>query len=294
MSGVEQCYNLLAAAVNDQSLTPDAIAQGNVERRNLIPLLQSDEPMKDHSHFKIPSPSDLPTPFLEPDSLFSWRYFRFSAARLSELKALATSSESRPLSVPYVSTNDVLTAFCWHRVISVRLRRRQTSQASTKILRAVDACKNMGIPKGYMGDLVTIATSKLSFQKLVDASLATISSLLREDLNAVDAYEYVRSFATQIANTSDKSSIVYGGKFNPDTDIGSSSWARLQLYRVKFGSLGKPALLRRPNFGPLKSDIYFMPQTESGDIDALLCLNEEDMKGLEADAKWNAYADCIG
>ena len=294
MSGIEQCYNLLAAAMNDEPFSPDAIAQGNVDRRNLVALLQSDEPMKNHSQFKRPPPSDRPAPPLEPDSPFSWRYFRFSAARLSELKALAISSEGCDLSVPYVSTNDVLTAFCWQRVISVRLRRRQTPHAFAKILRAVDARKTMGVPQRYMGDLVTIATSRIAFQELADASLPAVASLLRKDLNAVNTRDYVRSFATLIANTSDKSTIVYGGKFNPDTDIGSSSWARIQLYRVKFGPLGKPALVRRPNFGPLRSDIYFMPQTESGNIDALLCFNEEDMKGLEADAKWNAYADYIG
>ncbi|KAM0795812.1 hypothetical protein BDR22DRAFT_893792 [Usnea florida] len=70
-------------------------------------------------------------------------------------------------------------------------------------------------------------------------------------------------------------------RFSPD--ICSSSWARLQLYKTK-----------RPNFGPLKSDIYFMSQTESGDIDALLYSNEEDLNRLEADAKWNEYADYIG
>ena len=294
MSGIEQCYKLLAAAMNDDPFSPDAIAQGNVDRRNLITLLHPDEVMKDHSQFKRPPLSDLPAQPLEPDSPFSWRYFRFSASRLSQLKALAISSGGCDLSVPYVSTNDVLTAFCWQRVISVRLRRRQTPHALAKFLRAVDARKTMGVSQNYMGDLVTIATSRVTFQELANMSLLAVASLLRKDLSAVNTRDYVRSFATFIANTSDKSTIVYGGKFNPDTDIGSSSWAHIQLYRVKFGLLGKPTLVRRPNFGPLRSDIYFMPQTEFGDIDALLCFNEEDMKGLEADVKWNEYADYIG
>ena len=294
MSGIEQLYNLLAAALNEEPFSPDAIVQGNVDRRNLIPLLQSDEAIKDHSNFKRPPPFDLPAPPLEPDSPYSWRYFRFSAARLLELKTLAMKSEGSDYSFPYVSTNDVLTAFCWQRVISVRLRRRQTPNAVAKFLRAVDARKTMGISQMYTGDLVTIATSRITFKELADASLLAVANLLRKDLNAVNTRDYVRSFATFIANTLDKSEIVYGGKFNPDTDIGSSSWAHIQLSRVKFGPLGNPALIRRPNFGPLRSDIYFMPRTESGDIDALLCFNEEDMKGLEVDAKWSEYADFIG
>ncbi|KAI1502206.1 transferase family-domain-containing protein [Biscogniauxia marginata] len=294
MSGIEQCYNLLAAAMSNEPFPPDSVEQGNLDRRNLVPLLRPDEPMLDHSHFKRPLPSDLPPPPLEPNSPFSWRYFRFSAAKLSELKSLATSPEACDLLVPYISTNDALTAFCWQCVISVRLRRRQTPRAIAKFCRAVDARKVMGVPRGYMGDLVTIATSRISFQELADASLPTVANLLRGDLNAVNTRDYVRSFATFIANTSDKSTIVYGGNFNPDTDIGSSSWAHVQLSRVNFGHLGKPTLVRRPNFQPLRSDIYFMPKTDSGDIDALLCFNEEDMMGLMADSRWNSFADYIG
>ncbi|RAL09580.1 uncharacterized protein BO97DRAFT_427216 [Aspergillus homomorphus CBS 101889] len=110
-----------------------------------------------------------------------------------------------------------------------------------------------------------------------------------------DTRHYIRSFATRITTQQDRSRISYGGDFDPQTDIGSSSWADVQLYRVAFGPLlGKPALVRRPDFAPLKSDIYFMPRTEEGDVDALLCMTEEDFAGLDVDPEWRRYADCIG
>ena len=293
MNGIDRCFNLLATAMRDEPFTPEAIEQGNRDRRNLVPLLQPDEPKQDHSQFIRPPLSELPLPSVEPDSPFSWRYFRFSAAKLTELKALATGLEG-DLSVPYISTNDALSAFCWQRVISIRLRRRQTPNVTAKFCRAVDARKTMGVPQSYMGDLVTIAQSQIAFQDLADVPLPAVASLLRKDLNAVNRRDYIRSFATFIAETQDKSTIVYGGRFNPDTDIGSSSWAQIKLSHVAFGTLGKPALVRRPNFGPLKSDIYFMPQNAEGDIDALLCFNEEDMNDLKSDDQWNRFADYIG
>ena len=294
MNGIDRCFNLLAAAMRDEAFPSEAIEQGNRDRQNLVPLLQPDEPAKDHSQFKRPPLSELPLPSVEPNSPFSWRYFRFSAARLTQLKALATGSEGGELTVPYISTNDALSAFCWQRVISVRLRRRRTPNAIAKFCRALDARKTMGVPQSYMGDLVTIAQSEIAFHDMADSSLPAVASLLRKDLNAVNDRDYIRSFATFIANTPDKSTIVYGGRFNPDTAIGSSSWAQIQLSGITFGALGKPGLVRRPNFGPLKSDIYFMPHTEGGDIDALLCFNDEDMKGLQVDEQWNQYADYIG
>jgi hypothetical protein len=97
-----------------------------------------------------------------------------------------------------------------------------------------------------------------------------------------------------IAQADDKGEISFGGKFNPDTDIGTSSWSHVRLAKVQFGPLGKPCLIRRPDFVPLKSDIYLMPQTECGAIDALLCFNQADFDGLMEDELWLAYADFIG
>ncbi|KAI0469935.1 transferase family-domain-containing protein [Xylariaceae sp. FL0804] len=292
MKGIENCYNLLAAALRHECFPEEAITQGNLDRRNLVPLLQPHEPKEDHTHFTRPEPGDSPPPPLDPDSPFSWSYFRFSTTSLAQMKALAASSLDP--AVQYVSTNDCLTAFCWQRVICVRLRRRNSPQAVAKFCRAVDARNAMDVPPGYMGDLVTIATSRMRFRDLVDAPLGYVASRLRRDLFLVNNREYVRSFATFIANTPDKNKIGYGGEFNPDTDIGSSSWAHIQLAKVKFGPLGEPSLIRRPDFVPLQSDIYLMPQTACGDIDALVCFNQEDLRGLMEDERWNKYAEYIG
>ncbi|SPQ20704.1 f0a33512-b97a-465e-b6ad-25dcae1e0f3e [Thermothielavioides terrestris] len=299
MSGIEQCYSLLATALRGEPFPSDAIAQGNMDRRNLVPLLQADEPVLDHGQFVRPGPDNMPPPPAEPESPFSWRYFRFSPAKLAALKAMATppttETETGASSAPpYVSTNDALTAFCWQRVIAARLARRQTPEAVAKFCRAVDARRSMGVPAGYMGDLVTIATTTLGFRELAEAPLADIAGRLRRDLTAVNNRDYVRSFATWIQRTADKTTIAYGGRFNPDTDIGSSSWAHVKLAKVAFGPLGRPSLIRRPDFVPLRSDIYFMPQTENGDIDALLCFNQADFDGLMADEMWTAFADYIG
>jgi hypothetical protein len=301
MSGIEQCYSLLAATLRGEPFPQDAIARGNLDRRYVLNLLQEHEALLDHGQFLRPRPEDPPVPPpVEPESPFSWRYFRFSPAKLAALKEIAAEAPSTktngdgPSSPQYVSTNDALTAFCWQRVIAARLARRQTPEAVAKFCRAVDARRTMGVPKGYMGDLVTIATSTMGFRELAEAPLAEIASRLRCDLSAVNNYEYVRSFATWIERTADKSAIAYGGRFNPDTDIGSSSWAHIRLAKVAFGPLGRPSLIRRPDFVPLKSDIYFMPQTEMGDIDALVCFNHADLNGLMEDEIWNAYADCIG
>lgn len=298
MSGIAQCYNLLAVALRGEPIPDLAIKQGNMDRHFLLPLLQENEALLDHSQFLRPGPDNLSPPPVEPESPFSWRYFRFSCAKLAALKELAVASvpeiEVTDRDTQHVSTNDAVTAFCWQRVTATRLARRQTPNAIAKFCRAVDARRAMDVPAGYMGDLVTIATSTMGFRDLAEAPLGDVAGRLRRDLTIVNNREYVRSFATWIERTPDKSVIAYGGRFNPDTDIGSSSWAQIQLANVDFGPLGRPALIRRPDFAPLKSDIYFMPQTKAGDIDALLCFNQVDLDGLLGDEIWTAYADYIG
>jgi len=248
--------------------------------------------MFDHSQFRRTLP---PAVAVEHGSPYSWRYYRFSRARLAQLKSRAMEvAHQCPESVPYISTNDALTAFCWQRIASVRHGLRKDPSAQTKLCRAVNARAALKMPREYMGDLVTIAMSRFNMAEITNASLSTVAGTLRMDLRSVNNEQYIRSFATFLANEPDSSIISYGGNFNPETDIGSSSWADVQLYGVEFGLLGKPVLVRRPDFAPLKSDIYFMPQTEVGDIDALLCMNQADFDGLKNDIEWNEYADYIG
>lgn len=293
MSGIEQCLRLLATAMRGESFHPLSVEQGNRDRRTLLELLKPGEVAMDHTRF-IRDPSWTPPPPVEPDSIFSWRYYRFSKSTLNDLKQTASKQGVCDDAGAFVSTNDALSAFCWQRITAARLERRRTPNARTKFCRAVNARPATGISPEYMGNLVMIAMSTFTFRGLVDAPLGTVAAAMRKDLLDVNHKDYIRSFATFIATQSERRSISFGGKFNPDTDIGSSSWAHLGLSAVEFGVLGKPSLVRRPNFAPLKSDVYFMPRTENGDIDALLCLNQGDFDGLGQDEEWKQNAEYIG
>lgn len=294
MSGIEQVLRLLATLMRGEEIPPLAIEQGNRDRRNMIPLLKSTEPLRDHSHLRRAKPGEKQTALVEPDSPYRWCNFRFSSASQARLKALASKPSEHNSAVSFISTNDALSAFCWQRIITARQHRRRSPTTISKFCRAVDCRRALGVPKEYMGHMVQIATSYLTFQELETLPLAAVASVLRESVNDVNNEYTVRSWTTLIANEPDKSTIVFGGKFNPDTDVGSSSWAHVNLCREEFGTLGKPSLIRRPNFIPLRSDVYFLPHTEAGDIDALVCVNELDFEALTVDGEWNTYTEYIG
>lgn len=297
--GLFQCMRLLAKAMRDEHFSELEIQQGNRDRRNLIPLLGPNEPMLDHGHLRRPSllggqNQQKPLPTIRPPA--AWYCFRFPAPKLAQLKDLANNDIScggseHPIS--FVSTNDALSAFCWKNVSAVRLSRRQRPDDFSKFSRALDARRVMQVPKEYMGQMGYNATCRLTFRELEKAPLGIVASTLRRTVKGVNNKYSVRSWVTFIANEPDKSTIMFGGSFDPDTDIGLSSLVHAELHSAEFGILGKPELVRRPNFTPLESCVYFWSQTESGDFDVLMCLNEADVQALKMNQKWNEYAECI-
>lgn len=298
--GLFHCMRLFAKAMRGEEFSDLEIQQGNRDRRNLIPLLRPNEPMLDHSHLRRPALSEDQSQqqsAATSSPLAEWFCFRFPAPKLAQLKVLANNDVSRggsdPL-IPFVSANDALSAFCWKRVSAVRLRRRQRPDDFTKFSRALDARRAMQIPKEYMGQMGYNASCRLTFRELEKASLGAVASILRWTVKSVNNEYSVRSWVTFIANEPDKSTIMFGGSFNPDTDMGLSSLVHAELHSAAFGILGKPELVRRPNFTPLESCVYFWSQTEAGDIDVLMCLNEADVQALKMDQEWKEYTEFIG
>ena len=293
-SGIAQWMRMFGKAMRGEELSVLDIEQGNRDRRNMVPLLGTDEPMLDHSALQRLQQPTTQHGQRRPSS--TWHYFRFSAAKLAQLKALAARSEDFVSSVGFITTNDALSAFCWKRLVAVRLLRGSVKPNTvSKFFRAVDARRAMGVPKEYMGHMVYIAITSIESGKLVEAPLAAIASEMRKDVSDVNTEYTMRSFVTLIANTPDKSTIAYGATFNPDNDLGMSSFTHWGTYGVEFGLLGMPELVRRANFQPpIESDIYLMPSTNERDIDALLCVTDEDLKGLRSDEQWSSYTEYIG
>ncbi|PYH98417.1 trichothecene biosynthesis acetyltransferase [Aspergillus ellipticus CBS 707.79] len=291
--GILGFARLVAMAMRGEAFADSLLEQINRDRRHLIPLLGPDEPLLDHSHHLRPPITDA-RPVVRPDPA-RWHIQRFTAAKLAQLKALASHPTHRDPDVPFITTDDAASAFCWKKLTTGRHRRRNTPDTRSRFSRAIDGRKVLGIPGEYMGDLVHNVTTWLSFRELVELPLADIAQHMRRELNRANTAYHVRSFATFIAQEPDKSTIAYGGTFDPDTDVGSSSVMRVDMFPV-FGKLGRPDFVRRPNFpgNPFPSLIYFFPQNPQGDCDSPMCLTEADLEALQADPEWAEMVEYIG
>ncbi|KAG0646383.1 O-acetyltransferase [Hyphodiscus hymeniophilus] len=292
-SGTFQIIAMLSTLMSGGELSDSARAEGNRDPKTVVPLYEPKSEIKDHSHMVIKSPISAPPASLKPASPSSWAYVRFSKAMVPKVKAQATATEGFDKSVPFISSNDAISAFYWKRLAIARVALGQDPSARSKFSRAIDARSAMGVSFEYMGQLVYFAATYFTYQEVIDLPLSTIASAMRKSLNDANNEYSVRSYATFIAGIKDKTTLAYGGPFNRATDIASSSMAQAAVV-LKFGILGVPTLVRRPNLAPIPGTLYFYPPEASGDLNLLVCLNEQEREALRQDEQWNECTEYIG
>lgn len=292
MTGQSQIMDLLSKACHSEPFTSEEVSTGNLDRRNLLPLLDDSwEPGPELDGQIInPPPASVSTPPPSPKS--TWAYFTFSATSLSALKSLA----SQTLTSDYISTDDALSAFIWQSVLRARLPRLDPTASST-FARAVDPRRYLGIPSTYPGVIQNMAYNKLTLSKLLSSPLGTIASSLRStvDLKTSDLAYRTRALATFITRHPGETVASVTASVDVSTDIMLSSWAKYDCYELDFNlGLGKPVEVRRPRFVPCESLMYLMPRSREGEIALAACLREEDLERLSGDGEWAKYARYVG
>ena len=281
-----------ATTCRDDQISEADIRAGNLIRPGLIPTLGPGEPSQDHSIIHRHAEHDPPSTEDTPPA--PWNYFRFSAAKIAELKEAAKPSAASSPAL-WISTNDALSALIWKACISSRMPRLDP-QLTSYLFRTVNSRKfyRPPIPSSYMGVCLAGSFPILPLNDLTkNLSIADIATVLRKALNEIDDH-HVRSFASLVKLEPDKRNITFSLP-NPDRDIMISSWASLPIYTSDFGTrLGKPEYVRRPTLAPCDGLVFIMPKNLDGDYDVALSLREDDLQRLKHDPVWTTYADLIG
>lgn len=157
--------------------------------------------------------------------------------------------------------------------------------------RAGNCRAQLGLPPQHLGTAVTHINA---YDIYPGQDLASIAAQLRKALNGVDS-QYVRSMITPLERTDDKTTIFYGAKTRNGLDIEFSSWAKLPLATLDFGSILKtPVFVRRPRLTELRDINFIMPFTEEGHVDSGVSLGKPDANALMRDRPWRDVAEYIG
>jgi hypothetical protein len=297
MTGQGQVMKLLSKACRDEPFTDEELLNGNLARRNIIPLLDDSYqpgPELAHQIVKPTPPQPISGSTSDPRPNPTWTYFAFSLASLTALKSLATKTITMPSG--FISTDDALSAFIWQSVIRARLPRLDPTSEAT-FARAVDPRRYLGIPLTYPGVVQNMAYSTSTLQKLVAEPLGGVASRLRSavDPETSDLGYRTRALATALHRAPDKNVISVAATLDLSSDIMLSSWSKVECYELDFNlGLGKPEAVRRPQFTPVESLMYLMPKALDGEIAAGICLRDEDLERLKADKEFAKYGTYKG
>ena len=296
MTGQAQVIHLLAKACRNEQFTPSELSVGNMDRKNIIPLLDDtpapevDPPMSMTSTNKQSQQAPLQSQQL-PN--YTWAYFVFPASSLAALKSRATATVP---SGSFVSTDDVLSAFTWQSITRARLPRFKTSPtANSTLSRNVDLRRYLSIPPSYPG-LVTNATlHNYAIDTLVKEPLGSLAAQLRSALDPATLRHRACTLATLISHEGNATKASFVPTSVPELDVRLSSWAKETCSSLEFG-FGKPEAVRRPRFteGAREGLVYFLPRTLDGEITVGVCLRDEDLERLKGDEVFAEFGTYIG
>lgn len=295
MAGQAQIIRLLSKACGNEEFTVEEVKNGNLDRRNIIPLFDASWKPEPRSINQVVNIAPLPSISSDQSTSpvpagFTWAYFTFKAFSLAALKAFATSSIG--VSSGFISTDDALCALIWQSVVRARLARLDPV-TDTVFTRTVNVRRHLDIPETFAGNIVTRTTNKSTLQKLADEPLGVIASQLRSALDP-DVLTYnIRARATSLSRTVDKSA---GSSLGDRTrTVVMSSWSKVDCYEIDFNlRLGRPESVRRPKFSPVEGIVYLLPKAPDGNIAAGLCLRADDMDKLRLDKEFVKYGQYVG
>jgi hypothetical protein len=293
-NGNEQFIRQFASLCRGEKLSEEKIRIGNSDQNTIVPPLKPGQEIDPLERYRCPSSLGATISWPPPPGHL-WKCFRFSKFSVAALKTEASRLCSSNSDVSYISSNDAVTAFIWTRLMAARSA-WLPKDSSTTLIRAVNGRRRLEtpIPASYMGHSILCCNTTIPLQAAIEGSLSSAAIKLRRTLLEVNDHQ-VRSFFHLMQTEKDKTTIAYGAKMNPITDIMITSFTAQKLYETSFGEvLGLPEIIRRPMLPDATGLFYLMPMSRKGDIDLIAGVTEDDFKEIMKDAKWLKYTEFIG
>lgn len=314
-TGLAQAIRLFARALRDEPFHPDDIKAANMSRFTTASSKTTDDKAHSTNHdYLLWNPTNLSTDLSASSDKSTtdagdpqWSYFRLSGARLALLKTRLTTM--LPSDIPFISSNDIITALIWRAITRSRLYRHGTNDTSSStLMRAVDGRGRLSppLPKAYLGSMMLTAFTQQEISALSSlpadndagsgawGALAATVFALRRSLYTMDN-TYYRSVATYLhhLSSSDRARFVFGMS-DLARNVYVTSWASMPVGEDFGELLGRPDAVRRPTFQATEGSVYLMPRDREGDWDLLLGSREGDLERIRGDGEWAGVARWIG
>lgn len=289
-TGLFRVITLLASVMCGEKIPAEVIKQANRDPASVVPLYGPNDVIRDHSWLKATA---RPLPTTSSSRTARWTQLRFSRKIAQRVKTIASDPAGYDPAVPFVSSEDAVISLYWKCLAGFRVKDGVDRRRSSRMLRAIDSRGVLGVSHSFMGQLVYYSRTFLTLEELITLPLSSIACSMRKNLINDNTEFSVRSYATWLSRVPDKSTLIYCGPADRTTDISCSSMANASLV-FKYGTLGEPQFIRRPNLPPVPGTLYFYPPDASGDLNLLVCLSDEEMWELNNNDLWAAATQIIG
>jgi hypothetical protein len=290
MPGLCQIMHWFCKACHNEAFTPQELKAGNMNRRDMIPLLDSTYEQGEELADLIPP---TPTAGLRfPRVPCTWATFQIPSIAVNEIKANASATRTSA----YVSTDDSLSAFLWQSVARSRVQRLDPATVSTTC-RAIDVRRTLGIPANYPGLVQNNLFHRYSLSELCELPLGVVASKFRDTLTrpSPSLNFYTRALATALSRSVDKSAFRVTAHMDLSSDLLITSSIPSSAYHLDFAmGLGLPEAVRITPQRTFEGMAYMLPKTLAGDVTVVLCLRDEDIAALIADGNFGRYAQHMG
>ncbi|OAQ96781.1 hypothetical protein LLEC1_00637 [Akanthomyces lecanii] len=288
--GQAQILHWLSQACHGIPATDEDKTVGNMDRKALIPLLDSSYDLETEFRTLWIRPTATPAQNNDPPPSCSWVTIRVSCEALNRLKADATETAT----TEFISTDDALTALIWQAIMRARHHRIDLTR-EVRMTRAIDVRSHCKLSPKYPGLMQSQKLNSCRLNELLDATLGEIASRLRAELDPVKTLHELSGLATLLERDADKTRYSFVASTDSAIDINLSSWAKVDCYDDDFNfGLGKPVTVIRPHFSPYEGLIYVMPRSAENGMTVTICLRDDEVENMKKDARLNAYAEFLG
>ncbi|CAM6084182.1 unnamed protein product [Calypogeia fissa] len=213
--------------------------------------------------------------------------------------------------VPWISTNDALSALLWSSITRARLCQGKVEDASTvttvgtvggeegavgqlesKLGMANNGRRKLNppLPKTYIGNVNLYSLTVLPVSSLrLEEALPNVARLVRASVNHIDN-KHIRSAARFIDALPDIAALKPGFVPFMGMDLAITSWAEMGLNGLSWGhGVGTVERVRVPaiNFDGL---CIIFPKIKEGDLEVFIGLSVDVMKALKSDKFFMSFA----
>ncbi|KAI0521976.1 transferase family-domain-containing protein [Xylaria bambusicola] len=244
------------------------------------------------------TPEGFPPKMISRDHV--GQVFRLNAEQLAALKAdAAPKNAANPSDVPYISTNDALSALMWRSVMAAQFPLEELEGDPTSIFNiAVDGRPRTDPPvhPRTLGNWLGWVAPQMPIRQMLSRdTVADPAVAIRKAVSKLND-QYVDSLSTLFENVVDVNRVVATAFLDvPGFNCVQTSWINLGVYGLDWGKTlgGKIQAVRSPDVGVINGGSLVLPALPGGGIELIIGVESKCLPRLMKDPLLAKYATPI-